>query len=285
VLNSNALTTTEAVLLYLKKYVTTAAADAVPTASTDDKTFTFPNTYIVQGTLTVTETPSGGAATDITGDISSTDYETGAFTFASAHTGTVKGNYSYLKLDRSDGYLIEQKINAVSDYVEKYIDRRLQNQTYTDEPHAGNGRQLLQLRQWPVTKLTKVAVSGTLLNPPADYAMSDADALRGQIYAPNGWSYDGALVGPVGEPIAPYRSYLITYSAGYTLPKDATGENPRTLPYDLEEACIELISAKIAVIGSENVKSESLGDASKSYYEDDLPPAIKAVLDRYRRYV
>lgn len=284
-LNDNALTTVESCLLYMRKYAQMPVTAIAPKASADSKTFTFPNTYIVPGTLTVTETLSGGTSTDITADISSADYNKGSVLFTTAHTGTVQGSYTYLKLDYTESFAIEQEINSMSDYLERYCGRKLKSQTYTDEPYSGTGRQLLLLRQWPVTALTAVKVSGTLINPPTDYSMSDEDAKRGQIFAPNGWSYDGALVGLVGEPIAPYRPYLITYTAGYILPKDATPDNPQTLPGDLQQACIELISAKLSVVGSENVKSDHLGDASKSYFEDDLPPAIKAVFDRYRRYV
>jgi len=282
-LNDNAMTTVQQALLYLKKYIPTPVTAKALTAATGNLIFSFPNTFLVQNSVTVYETIAT-VKTNITGNISSIDYENGKVTFATTHAGTVTADYTYLAFNFFDGYLIEQKINAVSNYIEKYCDRKFKSQTYTDEPYTGTGRQKLVLKQWPITDLASVKMSGTLLNVP-DYSMSDEDALRGELYAPNGWSWDGALVGLVGEPLAPYRPYQITYTAGYVFPQDATTEVPRTLPYDLEEACVELVSVKLTTRGIENVKSEHLGDASMSYFEDDLPPTIKAVLDRYRRYV
>lgn len=279
-LNDNAMTTVQECLLYQKKYIPVAVTGKALTASLDNKTFTFPNSYLIPSAVAIHETV-GQTVTDITAS-ATINYESGIAVFSAAHTGTVTADYTYLSFNFADNYIIEHQINAVSDYIEKYCNRKFGLQTYTDEPYTGCGRQIMQLNQWPVTELTSVKMSGTLLNVP-EYTMSVEDAKKGWIFAPNGWSYDGALVGYVGEPLAPYRSYLITYTAGYVLPKDATTEAPRTLPYDLEGACKELISAKLAARGIENVKQEHLGDASEAYFEDDLPPAIKAVLDRYRR--
>lgn len=275
-LNSNALTTVEHVLLHLKQYMQTKVTGKALIDSGGHLNFAFPNGCLIRGTVTISE-----ASADVTTS-ASIDYEHGTAAFAEPHIN-LTADYTYLAFNYSDEYAIEQKINSASAIIEQYCERKFGLQTYVDEPHTGDGRQMLVLNQYPVRELISAKSEG--LNNVPDYQMSEQDAECGEIYAPNGWSYDGALVGLVGEPIAPYRPYLITYTAGYVLPKDAQTGNLQTLPDDLEEACIELVSAKMNTAGNENIKSDRLGDAQQSYFEMAIPPAIQSTLDSYKRFI
>jgi hypothetical protein len=78
---------------------------------------------------------------------------------------------------------------------------------------------------------------------------------------------------------------VIRYRAGYVLPKDATDTNKRTLPYDIEEACIRLVSHMVSGLlqGTEGGKVK-LGDVSielESQQEASVLEEIKSLLEPY----
>jgi hypothetical protein len=75
-----------------------------------------------------------------------------------------------------------------------------------------------------------------------------------------------------------------TISAEFVLPKDATMDKPQTLPCNLENACIEWVAVLYQKIGSEHLKTETIGPL-KSEYILGMPDHIRQTLDRYREYV
>jgi hypothetical protein len=78
---------------------------------------------------------------------------------------------------------------------------------------------------------------------------------------------------------------VIRYRAGYVLPKDETDTNKRTLPYDIEEACIRLTSHMVNGLlqGTEGGKIK-LGDFSielESQQEASVLEEMKSLLEPY----
>lgn len=63
-------------------------------------------------------------------------------------------------LQGADSYMMEQAINAASDQIESYCDRTFASATYTHRFH-GSGNPRLQLRQRPVTAVSRVAIGFT----------------------------------------------------------------------------------------------------------------------------
>lgn len=57
------------------------------------------------------------------------------------------------------------------------------------------------------------------------------------------------------------------------------------VPFDLEQACIELISWRYEERQHIGQSSKSLQGANVTYSVQDLPPDVKTILDRYRRVV
>ncbi|MED4914371.1 hypothetical protein [Parageobacillus thermoglucosidasius] len=79
---------------------------------------------------------------------------------------------------------------------------------------------------------------------------------------------------------------VIRYRAGYVLPKDETDANKRTLPYDIEEACIRLASHMVSgwLQGTEGGKVK-LGDFSielEPHQEASVLDEVKSLLEPYR---
>jgi len=73
-------------------------------------------------------------------------------------------------------------------------------------------------------------------------------------------------------------------STKYVLPKDDTTGTARTLPYNLESACIELVAIAYQMRGSEHLKQEYIGPL-RSFFLEQMPFAVKETLDRYREYI
>jgi len=72
-------------------------------------------------------------------------------------------------------------------------------------------------------------------------------------------------------------------SDDYVLPKDETTNIPRTLPYNIENACIELVAIAYQRLGSEHLKEEIVGPL-RSFFISEWPEHIKQTLDRYRMW-
>lgn len=202
----------------------------------------------------------------------------------SAHAlTTYEAVKEYLKLsDDTQKNFIERMINVVSDFIEGYCGRHFEKATYI-EKYRGNGRQKLLLNQYPIVSVTSVTVNGGLL----DASEYEILAEEGALYCETLWPWSGYSVGLVGEPAGNTRNIQVQYVAGYVLPKDdGLGTPPavRNLPYDLEDACIELVAIRYEMRGSEHMKRETIGPLTSEFIQD-IPSHIKTVLDKYKRLV
>jgi hypothetical protein len=159
-----------------------------------------------------------------------------------------------------DEELLILKINEASQFIENYCGRKFKKQIYT-EKYSGSGKQHLGLNQWPVTEVTAVTIGGTVQTSEEYEAILDS----GILFCEYGWS-------------AGNRNITVQYEAGYVLPKDATTDHPRTLPYDIEALCISIAAIKCRNIDSEGLKDRRIGDYSETFLED-LPDSIKGALD------
>lgn len=117
-----------------------------------------------------------------------------------------------------------------------------------------------------------------IANPAFAYAFDQASGVV--------WKYDGsARAGFAATDI------LATYEAGWVLPADAAN---RTLPYDIEDACILLVRRKIDQFregDNPRIKQESFpGIGSVTYAIEDvtwangMPSDVAAMLKRWRRF-
>lgn len=134
--------------------------------------------------------------------------------------------------------LLTLLINQASATIESWLDRKLGHAVYTEFQQA-NGRQFIMTAQYPIVAVMYVKLSGQRLSPRLyDHRMKgDWDG----IYKDDGWTYEGYPHGLAGDSIAAKRNIKIAYTAGYVLPKDATDDNPATLPDDIEALCISMV--------------------------------------------
>ncbi|WLR50036.1 hypothetical protein LC040_12155 [Bacillus tianshenii] len=182
---------------------------------------------------------------------------------------TVATAISYLGIYEEDNVpnqLIERAINVASSTIEGYCNRKFKLQQHTEVAQATHTNMLL-LKQYPVQDVFSIDgetnTNVTLMKE------------EGMLYRKAEWKEDT----------------VVEYTAGYVLPNDT--ENVRTLPYDLEDACLQLIgSVFFDEEGKEDeqVTSEKIGDWSVSYAKistigvGGITDTVKSVLERYRRY-
>lgn len=169
--------------------------------------------------------------------------------------------------------IIEQLINAASDAIESYCNRKFKSQEHT-ETYDGNGSEYLVLRHYPISAVSAVSENGSDLS--ADDEDYEILTDEGILYREVGWSEDA-------------RNIDVTYTAGYVLPQDADEETPATLPEALSVACIMYVKAVYNDLAFKD--NERLGDYSVKYnkqFTDNsgkpvpVPPVVAALVAPYK---
>ena len=185
---------------------------------------------------------------------------------------------------------IEMQINVVSNKIASYCNRNFMEQTYTDEKYKGDDTLELVLNQRPITALTTLSIDDK------DVTTSDVEieSETGILYYESVFSSNGYVCGITRHPDLRYNNIKVTYDAGYILPDDAIN---RTLPYDLEQACINEVKRNYSnngAQGTQNIKSWTIESAKKVFTDVseivDLKSGFlketKALLDScYRNWV
>lgn len=156
------------------------------------------------------------------------------------------------------GYLNVEQLHYQAAFVE------------TVTPRTGWPRLLLSLL--PVASVASVVLPDGTTLPVTDYVLEDPKL--GFLYRVTGWPFTGLVapgllqVDPM--PGTPRPGVVVTYTGGWVTPAQAATTGwagpARSLPEDLEEACVQTVVALHRRGGMDpNVASESLGDASITY--------------------
>ena len=178
--------------------------------------------------------------------------------------------------------LVELLINKASSWVEQQVGRPLAKNTYR-EFYEADGQQELVTLKYPIVSVDYVKEAGRLVPPELyDYGQT---ANIGVIYRDDGWLRAGYRRGLANDIIETKRNIEVCYTAGYVLPKDATDEEPQTLPADLEGLVWDMVSQAYANMqnGSQGLKSFSISDVSWTF-DKSTPAAWLQIVNLYRRY-
>lgn len=181
-------------------------------------------------------------------------------------------------------------IGAASEIIRRYIGRpRLYFTAGFVERLPGYIQQVrLRLGLLPLISVASVVLPDGTSLAASDYVREDDEA--GVLYRASGWPWTG-LIRPGVLYDAPAvgteaKTIVVTYTGGWVTPAQG---GTRTLPFDIEEACLQAVSAIYRHQGVDPlIASESLGDYSVSFRE--LPPleglvsaGVLAQLSSYRR--
>lgn len=197
---------------------------------------------------------------------------------------------------------LERRIAVASDAIERYCARAFGRVVAYVERVPGFGTDALFLSRVPVLSVSAVTYDGDVIPPecyesPPSGADSEAGLLRNVDADAPVWAWT-ARCGAWGGKQAgtERRAYAVTYTAGYVLPKDGTDDEPRTLPYDVEHACILTVVSDYQMKGrDQSIVSESVLSASVTYAGSQvnsaigrgtggiIPDAAATLLQPYRR--
>lgn len=152
-------------------------------------------------------------------------------------------------------------INAASDWVERMTGRKLGLQSYVSK-YTPTGFQELYTDQYPIVDIEAIFFDGERIDPSA-YDYHETGEI-GVVWKDDGWPWTGYRGGLSYDVRMISRSLTVKYTAGYVLPKDATDENPRTLPYDIEMLVMEMAIAnqQANFSGNAGLSSYSISDVT-----------------------
>jgi hypothetical protein len=191
--------------------------------------------------------------------------------------------------DTSHDDKLNLMIKQASAEIEAYLGYRLQRADYTEELHAVNCRQLLQLNNFPIQSVTSVTRNDEEIT---DFKIIPQYSKWGGLYRGDGWC--GRLYTQTFEHdiVSGAYDYKVSYTAGYYLPGDEGYVEGaiNSLPYDIYSACCQLVCLRYNYndSGATGLKSHSEGGISDTYgdsaSEIGLTDSIKNMLSKWVFY-
>jgi len=172
----------------------------------------------------------------------------------------VKG---WLGLDPSqttDDALLTRLITAASGFIRTWCNRDFVSQSYI-ETRNGTGARMLALANTPITEVDSVSVDGAPI--PAGGLQTPGFTFSATMLVLNGYRFTRGLA-----------NVQITYVAGYA-----------TVPDEIEQACIELVSFRYRERARIGVSSEAMAASTSSYQVRDVPPSVATLLNLYKKVV
>lgn len=177
---------------------------------------------------------------------------------------------AFLKITTSaEDTIVGDLVNSLSKLVSNFVGHDLLSASYT-EYYDGDGTDELILKNFPVTALsvlnddpTRAFAAPTAKDIAADVML---DGAAGIVRL---WNNGGIFQRAHGN-------IKVTYTAGYSL---------ATMPYDIQLAVKKMVafiyrsSYSMPKIG---VQTETVGDRTTTYFNDELPKDIAAMLKPYR---
>ncbi|MDQ3158804.1 MAG: hypothetical protein M3P98_01545 [bacterium] len=167
-------------------------------------------------------------------------------------------------------------INAMTDLIESYCNRRFKSTMYTDQiistRHGGTD---LLLKQSPVTSLASISYTvgmpktWTAYNATNDYELIE-DGKSGIVKM-----YAGL---PKGE-----NTIKVTYTAGYLIDWANFGSSTHTLPADLSDLCERLV-VRIFKRRDAEGKSQEGFESNAITWATELTKEDKMTLAKYKRF-
>lgn len=184
--------------------------------------------------------------------------------------------------DERTDKIISLLINRASSWIERQTGRHLGKQSYR-QWYDADGQQELVTIEYPIIDVSYVKEDGRLVDPSCyDYSQTGN---VGVIYRDEGWLKAGYRRGLAYDIVAPKRIIEVSYTAGYVLPKDATENDPQTLPEDLEGLLWDIVSQSYTSLqnGSQGLSAFAISDVHWTFDKTARPEWLQ-LLNLYRRY-
>jgi len=171
---------------------------------------------------------------------------------------------AWLKIGQSDfpitdDALLTRLVSAASQYIQSWLNRQIASADYF-EVRDGTGGETLQFACFPVTEVAAVTIDGQVV-PRATSTVASGYAFSPTQLSVRSYRFSRGL-----------QNIAISYTAGYA-----------TVPPDIAQACIELVSLRYRERSRIGELSRSLGGAETvAFSQKDLSDGIKTLLQQYR---
>ncbi len=172
----------------------------------------------------------------------------------------------------TDDALIQRLITAFSAAIQTYLNRTIAVTAYT-ENRTGTGSNTIALTNYPIQSITSLVVGQQTINASPDGYQSGYVFDERMLYLIEG-SLIGSNYAPGRFPKWPPLGVHVSYSAGFT-----------TVPFDLEQACIEVVGLRYKEKDRIGVQSKTLATETISYVLSALSQSGAAIINNYRRVV
>jgi len=177
----------------------------------------------------------------------------------------------------TDDAMLDRMITATSNYIESYINRQFKSRSYTDVSDGNNG-DVCAFQNYPVTAVSSVQISSGYFGASyGNYNGGGVITIQPSVDGfSQGYVFDTKFLKLLGYRFARGRNNVhVTYTAGYA-----------TIPPEIEQACIELISLRYKEKNRIGEKSKSAGgQETVSYNIATFPESVKTILNNYKKVI
>jgi hypothetical protein len=160
----------------------------------------------------------------------------------------------------ADDVLLTRMISAVGAYIENVLNRTITAASYT-ETLDSNGKQKLMLKNYPVNSITSLVISDVTIP-----AFSSSTG-TGYAYDSNGMLRVYGYAFTLG-----CQNVVVTYNAGYA-----------TVPYDLEQVVISVLSRRYRERDRIGHQSKSIGGETVTFILKDFSAEERTILNAYAK--
>jgi len=159
----------------------------------------------------------------------------------------------------TDDVMISRLISAVSQYIQTWLNLTIAQTVYT-ETRDGTGGGVMSTRQYPVTSVTAVTVNAVAVPPSPDGIQS-------------GFVFDQDRIALVGYLFnRGIQNVTVKYTAGYA-----------TTPFEIEQACIDMVAAVYKVKDRVGMSSKGLAGETTSFIQAAMTNNVREILNNYRQ--
>lgn len=192
---------------------------------------------------------------------------------------------------------IERLILEASSLLSREADKQFVQERVIERV-SSFGSQYLTLTRTPVTVIhsVKFQEEGAALDA-SEYSLHSPES--GSLFTRFGWRSTQNRHGDIGSFPADTAtpSWIVEYTAGYVTAALATVDDPQTLPYEVERACIDLTRTWFQRFGSDpGLSSEKIGRAARNFVGSGngsspnpgrgaYPPSVQSVIRLYQQTV
>lgn len=162
----------------------------------------------------------------------------------------------------ADDALLNSLIESASAFVAQYLSRQIEQGQVT-EYFSGRGRDALILSEGPIASIDAVVADDQPLPASLDKSTGWKEAGGWLLYVNGRW--------PEGR-----QNIVVTYTAGYA---------PGSIPADIEQAVIDLVSLRYKERDRIGFQSKSLAGETVTFMIRDLSQFARTALNNFRKVI